>query len=153
MMADKVVYPALGAKVREASNGRVWMYHVQFDAAIEKALNAPTTEFALFSLKDSTDKDQFLESAKTIVPQAHEKLAGEVFKGGWGPTVEDDRKFMFCLGWHSVEVCIPPFVSDDALTSTRFCSVSLLRLNASLSWLHISLRSRSSARSTSFMLT
>ncbi|EKM51873.1 uncharacterized protein PHACADRAFT_150667 [Phanerochaete carnosa HHB-10118-sp] len=103
LIADQVAYPAIGEKMRKVSNGRVWLYHVHFNAEVDKALNAPTTELALMTVKDSVETSQYLETAKTIVPQIYSTLPNEVFEGGWGPTVENDRKFMICLGWHSVE--------------------------------------------------
>ena len=117
LMADKVVYPAIGEKMGKASGGVAWMYHVQFDAEVEKALNAPVTELGLWDLKESTDRTQFSESGKTVVPRIYEKLSSEVFEGGWGHVVESDRKFMICLGWYSVEVrVIIPAIRKLGLT-------------------------------------
>lgn len=82
------------------------MLHVKYPDSIESALNAPITEFAIWDLPESTDADKFYETLKELRALVYEKCSSDVFKGSGGPTVENPRKYIVCLGWHSVEVCL-----------------------------------------------
>ncbi|EKM51902.1 uncharacterized protein PHACADRAFT_187291 [Phanerochaete carnosa HHB-10118-sp] len=109
LMEDQVVYPAFNEKMRKVSNGRVWKYHVHFNNDTDKALSAPVTEFALTTAEDSTEVAGHLETADISFPLLYKTLPDEIFESGWGPTVESDRKFMICLGWHSLELTAQMF--------------------------------------------
>lgn len=79
-------------------------HHVQFPADIEKALDAPITELATFTLKDGVTADEYMPLNDRIIAKLYEELPGEIFPGSAAPTVENGEKYQVCLGWQSLEV-------------------------------------------------
>lgn len=104
LMNDAEKYPRLGKALGKASQGIVWMYHANFDADVTKALGAPVTEFALWTLPETTDREAFAPGVKKLLSVLGEHIGEEIFDGGSGPIVEDKKLYLVCLGWHDAEV-------------------------------------------------
>lgn len=115
-MNDAVVYPTLKVALGKMSSALLWMNHVKFPESVEPSLEAPVTEFAIWDLHESTDAEKFLDTLKGLRATVRKDCPGEVFPGSAGPTVENPRKYIVCLGWHSIEVCHP------------HCAVAFLRI-------------------------
>lgn len=107
LINDAVVYPTLKVALGKMSSALLWMNHVKFPDSVEPSLEAPDTEFAIWDLHESTDADKFLDTLKELRATVYKDCPGEVFPGSAGPTVENPRKYIVCLGWHSIEVCPP----------------------------------------------
>lgn len=83
----------------------VYLDHVTFTAEPDIALSAPITEFAIWTLKETTDTEHFQNIlAKLVALIASLPPSSGVYKGGWGTVVENQRQFMVLLGWESLEV-------------------------------------------------
>ena len=83
----------------------VFMHHVKFSSDLTEALAWPTTEIVLCTLKESADRAEFQETLQKLLAQLEKDVpSSELAMGGWGPVIEDERKFMVSHGWHSLEV-------------------------------------------------
>jgi len=102
-MNDKEEYPKLGAAIQPAIERLIGLYHVRFPEDIQPALNAPTTEIVQWTIPESTDLSAFHDKVKTLIDTVYADLPSEVFRGGLGKIVEDQRKLSVILGWHSLE--------------------------------------------------
>lgn len=106
LIDDKEAYAKLGAAIQKAAADKQYLYHVNYSAEIYTALDAPVTEFAIWTINQGTPREQFKACLGEIIARADADptLKDEVFRGSWGAIVEDERKFMVTLGWHSLEV-------------------------------------------------
>lgn len=109
-MNNKEEYPKLGAAMQPVSDKRLGLYHARHPKDITPALEAPATEFVVWSLREGMDRDVYQATEKRLVDTFYSDLADEFLGGGLGEIVEDQRKFSVILGWYSVEVRV--VVSD-----------------------------------------
>ncbi|PSR72166.1 hypothetical protein PHLCEN_2v11958 [Hermanssonia centrifuga] len=97
-------YSELQAKVTPSATILESMKHVTFNTEPYTALNSPLAEFAIWTLYESTDKQKFQEKLEKLVDLViNLPPPAKVYKGGWGPVVENDRQFVVLLGWESLE--------------------------------------------------
>ena len=102
------------------------LYHVRFPADVSRALDAPTTEIAVWTLAPDTDRVAFHARASELVRTIYTEMPEEVLGGGLGDVVEDERRLSAILGWYSVEV--RPYGSGLSGVKLRFlCSGSVHR--------------------------
>ena len=105
------------------------LYHVRFPTDVSPALDAPTTEIAVWALAPGTDRAAGRAAAVEVVRMIHEDMQEDVLGGALGDIVEDERRVSVILGWHSVEVC--PCSSERSGVRLRFlCSGSMQRFSA-----------------------
>lgn len=71
------------------------------------ALGAPITEFAIANVKEGVDVARVDEATNDLVAKIIAAIPEEATPGGRGTIVGEPRKFVICLGWHSVEVSPP----------------------------------------------
>jgi len=103
LIDNKDVYPQLMESLLKGASEIAYMFHAGFDLnGPDAALNAPITEIAVWTLKEGTDKKKFSETLNSLITRAASK-EGKVYPGGWGPVVEDEKKFAILLGWNSLE--------------------------------------------------
>ncbi|PSR87080.1 hypothetical protein PHLCEN_2v5250 [Hermanssonia centrifuga] len=98
-------YAQLQAKFGTSASSMEYLHHVQFNAEPYTALNAPLTEFGLWTLHEDTNKEAFqkkLERLSALV----DGLPAEsgVYRGGWGVVAEDERQFRMITGWENMEI-------------------------------------------------
>ncbi|GJE88293.1 hypothetical protein PsYK624_043760 [Phanerochaete sordida] len=103
LIDDKEQYPILLASLHTVAKEIVFMHHAIFSGDFTKALGAPATEFAIWTLKEGVDRAEFQAGLAELTQLIERDAAGEVFEGGWGAILEDERKFIVGLGWHSME--------------------------------------------------
>lgn len=104
-MENTKVFAIMGELISRVSVGApVYLYHVPFSAPIDTALAAPFTELAMFTLKPEAVRDGMPQKLDTLLQQMYEQVPEDVHAGGWGSIVEDERKFLVCLGWQDLEV-------------------------------------------------
>lgn len=134
-MADEEQYPVLRAGLAKVAKEPVFMYHVQFSSDFLKTLAAPASEFAIWTLKESTDRAQFQQAVAKFTDQLLQEVpSSDVLDSGWGAVAEDKRKFIGGFGWHSIEVSL--HVCQPAVHSSCVVhSAAKLRLLLCLSWL------------------
>lgn len=104
LVDNKELYPLMGKSIGESAAKIEFVQHTHLSTPTpEDALKAPITEFVIFSLKEGTDVEEFKGVLSKFVAPI---LATDAVKnrGGWGPIVEDERKFAIVLGWNSKEV-------------------------------------------------
>lgn len=104
LKADKEGYPAIRASFLKVAKEVVFTNHVQFSGDFTKALGAPVTELAIWTLKEGTDRTEFQAGLKALLEVIDSAVPPEVHVAGLGAVVEDERKFIAGLGWPSVEV-------------------------------------------------
>lgn len=106
-MNNTKLYASVGELISRVTVGApVCMYHVPFSAPIDTALAAPFTELAMFTLKPEAARDGIPQKLDTLLKQMYEQVPEDVRAGGWGGIIEDERKFLVCLGWQDLEVCL-----------------------------------------------
>ena len=132
-MADKVEFGKLNKALQPVCVSRS-LIHVRHQD-ITSALEAPTTEFVLWTLHEGADRDAYRATAQRLVDAVSSELPGEFFGGGFGEVVEDERKFSVVFGWHSVEVRPVDFepckiLSIPSSGSTRRSMVARRRLGS-----------------------
>lgn len=91
----------LMAKVVEK---RISIHHVRFPVNVETALNAPITELAVMTLKESANRDELLRRSHETLAKMYEELPGVIIPGSCAPLVDNDKKLQVCVGWQSYEV-------------------------------------------------
>ncbi|GJE88296.1 hypothetical protein PsYK624_043790 [Phanerochaete sordida] len=105
-MADKEKSPMMLQGLFQVATAVVFMNHVTFSRDLAPVLDAPLTEFAIWTLKEGADRAGFLEDLAALHEQLKREIPDtEMIDGGWGAAVEDERKFFVGLGWHSLERC------------------------------------------------
>lgn len=79
--------------------------HAHFNVDPFVSINAPVTEFALWTLKENADAAVFEQKVDTLVKLAISwgEAAGS-HGGGWGKVVENERQYFVTLGWDNLEV-------------------------------------------------
>ena len=83
----------------------VYVHDITFNNEPYPALNAPTTEIAVWTLKEDTDRSIFQEKLDAFIQIVKGLDASKgVRPGGWGPVAQNDRQFCVMLGWDSLEV-------------------------------------------------
>ncbi|KAI0648295.1 hypothetical protein C8Q79DRAFT_905382 [Trametes meyenii] len=129
LMNDKEEYPRLGAttEVYFVPGAKGTMFHVRSTSEPWKALEAPVTELAVFTLKDGHSKSE-LEQTVDAISKRLDVLgepAGETL-ASWGPTVEKDDVFALFVGWQSVEAHVNTVTTDkeiaDLITKVKTLS-------------------------------
>lgn len=77
----------------------------------QTAFEAPLTEIAFWTLKEGADKKEFDAILSELIDRA---LASKWVhgRGGFGTTLEDERKIAVTFGWNSMEVCACGSVSS-----------------------------------------
>lgn len=104
-MADKEQSPKMLQGLFQVAKEMVFMTHVTFSGDLIPVLDAPVTEFAVWTLKEGADRAAFQKDLAALHEQLKREIPSEeMIDGGWGPSVEDEKKFIFGLGWHSLEV-------------------------------------------------
>lgn len=112
LINDKEVYPVLGEHLFKGAAGIDYMIHATFSPNEPyDALSAPVTEIAIWTLKENADKQAFTETLEKLISLANSNPV--VTSGGWGPTAEDENKFVVLLGWPSLEVCMRNLILLD----------------------------------------
>lgn len=104
LVDNKELYSLMGKSIGESAAKIEFVQHTHLSTpAPEDALKAPITEFVIFTLNEGTDVEEFKGVLSKFVAPI---LATDAVKnrGGWGPIVEDERKFAIVLGWDSKEV-------------------------------------------------
>ena len=101
-VANKEEFGKLMHEFEAVASSIEYVNDVTLNAEPYTALNAPTTEFALWTLKDVADRAVFQQKLSTLV----NLLLGRdgVYKGGWGPVAGNEKLFYVVLGWESLEV-------------------------------------------------
>ncbi len=113
-------YSELQAKVTPSATILESMKHVTFNTEPYTALKSPLAEFAIWTLYESTDKQKFQEKLEKLVDLViNLPPPAKVYKGGWGPVVENDRQFVVLLGWESLEVCLSHYLYS--VTAVLIC--------------------------------
>ena len=114
LQQDETSYPALLAGIRAIAVSREYLLHPNFAVDMGKALAAPVTEIAWWTIPPTTDKAVVVSLVQTLMSTIQRSCKGEVFTGGMGQCVEEEDKLCVCLGWHSLEVSCK--ISHDWLT-------------------------------------
>jgi hypothetical protein len=106
LINDKEEYTKLNAAMAKGIDGAITMYHARFPVDVTPAFDAPCTEILLWSLHESTDREEFRHGVKALVSKIGNNLKDEVLGGSDGEVVEDPKKVSVVIGWPSLEVCI-----------------------------------------------
>ena len=85
-----------------------YFFHVNFSTDPTKALTAPLTEVAIWTLKDGASDDKLVSLIATLIGAMHgiPVEAGGVGGATWGPVVENDKQFAVLYGWKDLKVSI-----------------------------------------------
>ncbi|KAI0668495.1 hypothetical protein C8Q78DRAFT_262739 [Trametes maxima] len=126
LMNDKGEYPRLGASTESffEPGGKGTMFHIRSTSEPWKALEAPVTEIAVFTLKDGHSKGELEQTVDAIAKRldALGEPAGETL-ASWGPTVEKDNVVALFVGWQSVEAHVNAVTTDkevaDLITKVK----------------------------------
>ncbi|KIP06413.1 hypothetical protein PHLGIDRAFT_128279 [Phlebiopsis gigantea 11061_1 CR5-6] len=100
---DEVAYPTLLAGIKAIAVSREYLLHANFAIDVNKALNAPLTELAWWTIPPVADKAVVVNLVQTLMTTIHRECEGEILAGGMGQCVEENNKLCVCLGWHSLE--------------------------------------------------
>lgn len=115
LMDDTVTYPKLGNAITsmfDLTKGPLTMVHVNPANEPYKALEAPVSEIATFTLHDGQAKSELEGIVDKLVKHIEDvaKTKGEtgsVVYTSWGPIREKDNVLVLFISWPSVEVSSP----------------------------------------------
>ncbi|RPD59183.1 hypothetical protein L226DRAFT_510337 [Lentinus tigrinus ALCF2SS1-7] len=105
LMNDEVAYPPLVDVIQKIIDPfKLKMFHCAFTSEPYKALQAPVTELATFTLNPGQSKDA-LEGLVEDLSQAMNAAPRDsgVVHAAWGPTIEHDDMVALFVGWTSIE--------------------------------------------------
>ncbi|KAI0344607.1 hypothetical protein BDW22DRAFT_1427296 [Trametopsis cervina] len=100
LMNDKQTYSAFGTALFKNISEIHLLHHAKLDDPYP-ALDSPVTEIVLYTLHPEADREKFVELVTELYDRAS-NLDGAA-KGGHGPFIEDERKWVLILGFQSVE--------------------------------------------------
>lgn len=103
---NKDLYPEVLKSFNEGAAKLDFAYHsILSTETPQTAFEAPLTEIAFWTLKEGADKKEFDAILSELVDRA---LASKWVdgRGGFGTTLEDERKIAVTFGWNSMEVCV-----------------------------------------------
>ncbi|KAI0693002.1 hypothetical protein C8T65DRAFT_668867 [Cerioporus squamosus] len=105
LMIDEVAYPPLVDAIQKIIDPfKLKMFHCAFTSEPYRALEAPVTELATFTLHAGQSKDAMeglvdnLSNAMNAAPRE-----SGVVHSAWGPTIEHNDMVALFIGWTSVE--------------------------------------------------
>ena len=102
---DEKRYSQLKKETQNVMKEASWLYHANFPVDLTHCLNAPVTEIAVWTLKETADSAKFYRGLQQVMEQGFKDLApDDYFKGACAPAVESDRIYMVVHGWFTVEV-------------------------------------------------
>ncbi|KAI0700886.1 hypothetical protein BC835DRAFT_1517910 [Cytidiella melzeri] len=102
LIDNKEVYPTLIQDLFKGAGKIDFMNHyIVSPHEPYPALDAPTTEIAVWKPNAGTDKEEFKGVFDELITKVLE--TGIPKGGGWGPALEDDNKFAAVLGWNSLD--------------------------------------------------
>ncbi len=106
LMMDEVTYPPLVDAIQKVIDPfKLKMFHCAFTSEPYRALEAPVTELATFTLNAGQSKDA-LEGLVDDLSKALNAAPREsgVVSSAWGPTIEFENIVALFIGWTSLEV-------------------------------------------------
>ena len=106
LINDAEAYPKLKKEIGSIFDAsKLNMFHAALTSEPYKALEAPVTELAIFTLHDGQSKNTLEglvdDLAKAV--NAAPKSAGAIL-AAWGPIVEKDNSIALVIGWTSIDV-------------------------------------------------